>query len=194
MLGLLEDQNEMMLHISNNYPDIKVPRPLFNLHGKHITRESFSEDDQKLFAIRLLQFVPGTRLYEFKITSKRLRQSGDLLGRLHAAINDGRFESKAITERKYLWSLESVPQLRTYLHVFDSEAEKAALVRSVLDDYETEVEAALRQADSLPKAYIYGDFNEQNILVDERSGDVDAVIDFGDICYVPRVFEISIGK
>lgn len=181
----------MMLHLSTNYPNLKVPRPLFNVHGKHIAREAFTEDSQKLFAIRLLKFVPGARLFDFKMTSQRFLETGNLLGQVQAAINDGRYESKAIRERKYLWSLKSVPELRKYFHVFDSEPEKAALVRSVVDDFEAEVVTAM---DKLPKAYIHGDFNEQNILVDESTGKVDAIIDFGDICYVPRLFDIAISK
>lgn len=209
--GMLEGQNEMMLHLATHYRTLKVSRPLFNAHSHHINREAFGASEKegktpaKLFAVRLLDFVPGRRLFDYRMTPSLLAKSGDLLGRLLAAINDGRYENEAIRNRPTgLWSLVAAPKIKQYLEdVFEESSteeegkEKATLVRSAIEDFEAEV---LTVMDHLPKAYIHGDFNEQNILVDDEEGgdnkaEVElAVIDFGDISYSPRVFDIAIGE
>ena len=208
---MLEGQNEMMLHLATHYRTLKVSRPLFNAHGHHISREAFGASEKegkapaKLFAVRLLDFVPGRRLFDYRMTPSLLVKSGHLLGRLLAAINDGRYENGAIRNRPTgLWSLVAAPKIKQYLEdVFEESSteeegkEKATLVRSAVEDFEAEV---LTVMDHLPKAYIHGDFNEQNILVDHEEGGDDkaevelAVIDFGDISYSPRVFDIAIGE
>ncbi|KAH9408164.1 hypothetical protein TYRP_011828 [Tyrophagus putrescentiae] len=191
-------QNEMMLHLATHYRTLKVSRPLFNAHGHHIAREAFEASEKegkapaKLFAVRLLDFVPGRRLFDYRMTPSLLAKSGDLLGRLLAAINDGRYENGAIRNRPTgLWSLVAAPKIRQYLEDVFEESSTEEEVRSAVEDFEAEV---LTVMDHLPKAYIHGDFNEQNILVDDDD-DKDfelAVIDFGDISYSPRVFDIAI--
>lgn len=193
--GLLEGQNEMMLFLHRE--GFQVPCPIDNTHGSNIIRKDFAflnqnkeEQGNFLYAVRLFRFVTGIRLCEIEINSQLLQDCGEYLARLNISLK--KFQNDSIRERKYLWSLNNVPQLRKYLNVIDEDGKKKIL-ENCISQFESEV---LSSVDKLEHCFIHGDFNEQNILVetDDTDGSVKlkAILDFGDISYSPRLYDIAI--
>lgn len=90
--------------------------------------------------------------------------------------------------------LESVPQLRDFLYALQDH-ERKAIVEEIIDSFENNV---LNKTDELEKQIIHGDYNEQNIIVEQSksssSGEytVKGIIDFGDANKSPIIFEIGI--
>ena len=184
--GLLEGQNKLMLHLSRKY-ELCVPVPILNVHGQYLSKEELNtnQNGQK-FAIRLLKYVSGTILGKLQLNKQLLIQCGEYLGKLQRCINDG-YTDQSIKTRQYLWSLTSFPQARQYLYVLDQNPIKRQWVEEAMNRFETEI---FERKDQFEHAYLHGDFNEQNILV--KDGSISGIIDFGDIYYGPRIFDLAI--
>ena len=77
-----------------------------------------------------------------------------------------------------------------YLDVVSDEKKKS-LLKIVFEMFESNI---LAVSDRLPQQVIHSDLNEGNIIVEEKNGtpEISGLIDFGDITYSYRVFEVSI--
>lgn len=73
-----------------------------------------------------------------------------------------------------------------------SDEKKRYLLKTAFDLFEEHVMPAVRE---LPHQVIHGDMNEGNVIVEEKNGEhfVTGLIDFGDVGYTCRIFEVSIG-
>ncbi len=90
--------------------------------------------------------------------------------------------------RELLWNLRSVPRLRPLLDGIADPARRA-LVARMLDRYE---ERVLPEWERLRGQVVHGDFNLDNLLVDER-GRVSGILDFGDCCHTALVADVAVG-
>ena len=96
-----------------------------------------------------------------------------------------------LEERKFAWDLyyfDTLLQGQRYLTVEDKK-----LVKAVICSFKTLVKPKL---DVLPKQCIHGDLNDANLIM-QRKPDIDkfeviGAIDFGDVNYSCRIFEIAI--
>ena len=88
------------------------------------------------------------------------------------------------------WSLLSVLDVRQYLDAVQNLQDRA-IVSAALDEYER---AVMQHLDEFEHSFIHGDYNEMNIIVHKNPDEyhVKGVIDFGDIHYAPRVFDLAI--
>lgn len=87
--------------------------------------------------------------------------------------------------------MENVPQLQQFVHAITDNKRKE-LVKKVIDEFSQRV---LKIATNFECGMIHGDFNEQNILVEQdNTGEwnVKGVIDFGDSQYSCYLFELAI--
>lgn len=181
--GLLEGQNEMMAHLEQR--GFCVPLPVANRLGTTVVRNKMNGVE---YAVRLLKFVPGIRLCEVKIDDRLLLECGEYLAKIDSQLQS--FQNVDIRNRKFLWTLESVPVIRSHFNVIN-DAARVAMVERCVKNFEDQV---LAIADTLPQGFIHGDFNEQNILVEEKFQklSVQGVIDFGDVHYGPLLFDLAI--
>lgn len=180
--GLIDGQNEMMLHLWAK--GMNVPEVIKNVHGDYICKLDFGTD--QLFAVRLLTYLSGKLLASATTFSEQLLLNcGEWLGQLTVNLAD--FSSANITARHgFPWALINMPNVRHLLATLPSDEHRRVVLQCV-EDFQQNILAKLG---SFKYAYIHGDFNEQNILID---GDqVVGVIDFGDIQYAPRVFDLAI--
>ncbi len=89
--------------------------------------------------------------------------------------------------RELLWNLRAAPQLRPLLdEIADPPSE--ALVTRVLDRYE---ERVLPQWERLRGQVVHGDFNLDNLLLDE-GGRVTGILDFGDCCHTALAADVAV--
>jgi Ser/Thr protein kinase RdoA (MazF antagonist) len=87
--------------------------------------------------------------------------------------------------RNHRWNLEQAGQHRDKIRLL-ADPGNAELMTWGFDAWER-VKGSL---DSMPRQFIHGDMNPENILVD---GDrVTGLVDFGDACFNPRVCELAI--
>jgi 4-aminobutyrate aminotransferase-like enzyme/Ser/Thr protein kinase RdoA (MazF antagonist) len=89
--------------------------------------------------------------------------------------------------RELLWNLRTAPQLRPLLHGIADPAQRA-LVARMLDRFE---ERVLPQWGRLRGQVVHGDFNLDNLLLDER-GRVTGILDFGDCCHTALAADVAV--
>lgn len=180
--GLIEGQNEMMLHLLEKR--MNVPEVIKNVDGQYIKRLDFGTE--KLFAVRLLTYLPGMLLASVpKLTEELMISCGEWLGKM--TINLADFASPNITARlDFPWALINMVKIRAHFDTLPTSNHRNVVLKCV-EDFEQNV---LGKLDNLKYAYIHGDFNEQNILIKDHQ--VIGMIDFGDIQHAPRVFDLAI--
>ncbi|EKX42325.1 hypothetical protein GUITHDRAFT_111600 [Guillardia theta CCMP2712] len=96
--------------------------------------------------------------------------------------------ASALKERDLLWDLKNVPSLSSFSEFIKDEGRRA-LQREVIRRFEEKVSPKM---ESLRKAVIQNDANEQNILIDQDRRRVQGIIDFGDCTYTCLIFELAI--
>ena len=89
--------------------------------------------------------------------------------------------------RELLWNLRATPQLRPLLTEIGDHARRALVART-LDRYEERVQP---RWEHLRAQVAHGDFNLDNLLVDER-GAVTGILDFGDCCHTALAADFAI--
>ena len=77
------------------------------------------------------------------------------------------FQHPAYESRNNIWYLNSIPQVKNFLHAVQDE-DRRAMCKDIFDSFDKEV---LGKQDQLEVGIIHGDFNEQNILVRPMAND-----------------------
>ncbi len=90
--------------------------------------------------------------------------------------------------RELLWNVRAAPRLRPLLDEIADPARRALVART-LDRYEARV---LPEWDRLRGQVVHGDFNLDNLLLDER-GRVAGILDFGDCCHTALAADVAVG-
>ncbi|EDX05396.1 hydroxylysine kinase [Drosophila simulans] len=181
----VDAQNQMLLYLGKH--SVKCPRPVANATGKYYSVERLNGNSN---VVRLLEFIPGEIFHQVPVTKHLLYRSGEYLARLDRALKN--FTHQAYETHKTLWMLQSVPELRQFLYVVKDQ-ELRLICDEVIDAFEAKV---LSQLPSMEHQIIHGDFNEQNIVVEQVPNQTEytikGVIDFGDTSKSPLIFEIGI--
>ncbi len=90
--------------------------------------------------------------------------------------------------RELLWDLHATPRLRPLLDEI-ADPERRALVARTLDRYDERVRP---EWERLRTQVVHGDFNLDNLLVDEH-GRITGILDFGDCCHTALAADVAIG-
>jgi Ser/Thr protein kinase RdoA (MazF antagonist) len=137
----------------------------------------------KLHRLRLISFIDGCSLDDKSdISDILIKNLGIALAGCHLTMQG--FDHPA-AHRNHRWNLEQAGQHRDKIRLL-ADPGNAELMTWGFDAWER-VKGSL---DSMPRQFIHGDMNPENILVD---GDrVTGLVDFGDACFNPRVCELAI--
>lgn len=156
-----------------------------------IVRLPSCDGEQRFHAVRVLEYVEG-ELLASKVDGGSekylalLGKVGTTIANMNKAIEEWKVHPGVV--RSHLWDLASLSSLTGFLdHIAD--ADKRAIADRVYADFAENVVPAM---DSLPDAAIHNDANDQNILVDAEGNDVVGIIDFGDMVWTKRIFELAI--
>uniref|UniRef100_A0A0A9YU39 Hydroxylysine kinase n=1 Tax=Lygus hesperus TaxID=30085 RepID=A0A0A9YU39_LYGHE len=176
---IIEAQNRLMEHLGKK--GISVPEPVPNNWLQYFSLETFGETKH---LIRLLTYVDGSKLNDCSPSTELYFNVGDFTGRIYSALKG--YKDDDLTMRKSPWMLSSVPDLHQFLRSVQNEQHQE-LARTAVQDFEDKVVPAIPE---LEKGVMHGDINEHNILARDTS--IVGLIDFGDNCWGPVIFEIAL--
>ncbi|RZC37182.1 hydroxylysine kinase [Asbolus verrucosus] len=178
-----EAQDELLIHLDKK--GVRCPKPVQNKNGRYYIIKDFSSGRH---LVRLLEFITGSILHQVPSSMDLFYQVGQYVAKLDEALKD--FHHPAYDTHKSLWMMESVPQLTQFLFAITDDSRKK-LVESVIAEFSKKISPLWPQFE---KRMIHGDFNEQNILVDQKDGKwfIKAILDFGDSHLACCLFELAI--
>ncbi|MFL6029417.1 MAG: aminotransferase class III-fold pyridoxal phosphate-dependent enzyme [Gaiellaceae bacterium] len=175
--GVLELETAAILHILRTDPELPVARPRTLAAGDAYT----TTVDGHL--VRLFDRVTGWNggpeladdaVYAYAATQARLNLA--LRGFFHPAGG-----------RELLWDLKQAAGLRPLVDSV-GDAGRRRFVTSVLDRFEEHVAPAWPH---LRAQVVHGDFNLDNVFLDERDR-VAGIVDFGDVSYTAQVGDLAV--
>lgn len=203
--GFIDAQTQLQLFLGQQ--NIRCPRPVMNITGKYYSLEriaappSSDEANKETGAstattttncVRLLEFIPGQIFHQIPNKTAHLYyQAGQFVARLDTALRH--FEHAAYQRHRSLWQLDSAMRLKEFVYALHDET-RQDIVEQVLEQFEQKV---LSRKDDFARGIIHGDFNEQNIVVEQKAENpeewrISGVIDFGDTSMSCYVFELAI--
>ncbi|XP_074633199.1 hydroxylysine kinase-like [Acropora palmata] len=152
--------------------------------------EENSEEEYFVCAVILLKFVNGKGLNETTLTTQLLFDAGVALGRLDHDLK--KLGCLKFDRTGFMWDLATVgEQIEPLLDAIDDK-QHVEMVKEVCETFRSEVSPKLHL---LPKQIIHGDANYTNILLAsgcDASKPQFGFIDFADLHYTCRVFEIAV--
>jgi 4-aminobutyrate aminotransferase-like enzyme len=179
--AVLDLETQAILHASTVDPDLPLPRPRLATRGEY--RPTFDGPDGPHF-VRLLDRLRG-RVGGPELGDGSVRAYAATHARLTLAL---RAFFHPAAGRDLLWDLTHAARLRPLLASIGDDRRRA-LVDDVLDRYEERVVPAWHR---LRQQVVHGDFNLDNVLLDERDR-VAGIVDFGDTGYSALVGDFAIG-
>jgi len=178
-------QTQAMLHITEQAPEIPIPRIIKSLNGESETIVTMECGQESV--IRVISFLSGIPMTKAGVCSTALRQNmAKTLAELDIALQG--FSHKA-QHNKLLWDTQHVLDLRKLLVNVQDESLRA-IAAQVLDNFEQFVVPVLP---SLRAQVIHNDLNYSNAMVENAdSTELAGIIDFGDIVYAPLIQELGV--
>jgi 4-aminobutyrate aminotransferase-like enzyme/Ser/Thr protein kinase RdoA (MazF antagonist) len=184
--GVLDLETEAILHVTRVDPGLPVARPRAAAgagDGPAAYRPTI-EGPAATHFVRVFERLRGrvggpelddAAVYEYGATHARLNLA--LRAFFHPAAGRG-----------LLWDLKRAAELRALLGSIGDESRRG-LVDRVLDRYEQRV---LPRWPRLRAQVVHGDFNLDNVLLDER-GSITGIADFGDTVHTAQVADFAVG-
>ncbi|XP_029179294.2 hydroxylysine kinase-like [Acropora millepora] len=198
-LPYVNAQNEMMLYL--NARGFNCPVPMQSLKGPYTLLYKSKSSEEKMgnkevsyreHAVRLLSFVPGRLIKDVSCTTDLLFDLGTYVSKIHIALQG--FHHAGIGSLvKREWDLSQLFVLESYITVASQNERELEVFQNVYKNFIKEV---IPQLGNLEKHVIHGDLNDDNILVVPRHNgnghEIASVLDFGDVSFSYRVFDIAI--
>ena len=174
--SFIDMQVRALQHLAEHLPQRRLPRVVPSNNGA--TFNSVTAADGSTRWVWLLTFVKGTVLAQARPQSPELLHSvGRLLGEIDAALAG--FSNPA-TLRELKWDSARPAWIREFIP-YVGDARRRKLIENFLALFESQVLPAIPK---LRRSVIYGDANDNNVLVSEpwpQPREAVAVIDFGDM-------------
>jgi 4-aminobutyrate aminotransferase-like enzyme/Ser/Thr protein kinase RdoA (MazF antagonist) len=185
--SFLELQCAALQHLAKRAPHLSLPVVKPAPSGGPFVQRKIADGQERF--VWLLSYVPGTIFADVRPHSRELLKSlGRFLGEVDAALSDFSHEA---ARRELKWDLARAAWIRGYLeHIGD--AARRQMVEKFLSLYEAEAVPALPR---LRRSVIYGDANDNNILVSAawpQPRRVVSVIDFGDMHHGLTISEVAV--
>jgi Ser/Thr protein kinase RdoA (MazF antagonist) len=176
-------QSGALLHIADTAPELAVPRLVKTRDGQ--ASVSVTALDGREHVVRLITWLDGTPLQQHEGDTR----CADLLGTCLAGLGQSlRTYEHPASDHALLWDLKQAAALRELLDSVHDPALRR-LCSERLDAFDIRVEPRLN---TVRWQVIHNDLNPSNVLVDENSGEVVGVIDFGDMVRSPLVVDVAV--
>ncbi len=182
--SVLDLQNKTLQHLRKTIDIFPQLIPAANGEDSIVV----SADDGAIYRARLLRYIEGLPLSDFRPHSDALLENiGAELGNLSAAMANFEHSEKRLN---YRWNIRNLSQVARYRGGLPPA--KQSLLDSFLRLYEDEVLPALPQ---LRHSYTYNDANDSNILIRANKAEpprVAGMIDLGDMVYGPTIADLAV--
>src|SRR5262245_41790469 len=175
--AVLDFQNRAMEHVAQG------PRVLATLDGQQIV--SVDGPDGRAHYVRLVSFIPGVPLANFRPHSSRLLGNlGRALGNVDKSLSTF---SHPAAGRELYWNIRNAERvISEYKHLIGDPARRS-IVETILNDWVQEVAPRFPV---LRTSVIHNDANDYNVIVNDE--DTIGLIDFGDMLETFTVSEPAI--
>ncbi|MFE8049737.1 phosphotransferase [Brenneria goodwinii] len=175
-------QTNMLLHIAQYAPDLRVPRVVITLNQ---LAEPVVKVNGVSLRVRLVSYLDGTPQYRVSPSVELMQGLGKNLAQLDLALQNF-FHPAA--HRPLLWDISHAEQVRPYLEFVDDRQQYQHISR-ILDRYDQFVSPRLKM---LRQQTIHNDLNPHNALVNLHDPtQVAGIIDFGDALHAPLIAELA---
>ncbi|XP_067667780.1 hydroxylysine kinase-like [Haliotis asinina] len=180
------------------------PVTVANRNGLHTWKSTFpigrADGPEETCVVRLMTFVPGEPLglCQQLFCGDMYKCLGVLLGQLHAALQDYP-ETGLTVDSDNEWMGENAGLLTQFMPN-PEERTLSEGIRAVIKKVESSL---MERGHVMERGVIHGDFQDYNIILHPPTADfrssassldskkIFGIIDFNDICYTYRVFEIG---
>ncbi|MGB1448779.1 MAG: aminotransferase class III-fold pyridoxal phosphate-dependent enzyme [Flavobacteriaceae bacterium] len=176
--ALLEEESIVLSSLSL---DLETPFPKKSLQGNYV--EQFTHEGKKEL-LRVLSFVKGSFMKDLPPTKALYRSLGQQTAFMGLALQE--MQRPLLQCREWEWNLNASKLLLKRLD-FIQEGTVQGVVRYFIQQFEQRV---LPQQEELPQQLLHNDLNEYNLLAKGKK--VTGCIDFGDLAYGPRIYELAI--
>jgi len=185
--SFIDLQCHALKHLAERAPELPLPRVVPSRNGQPFNSVAASDGTKRL--AWLLTYAKGTVLAKVRPhTPELLNDLGQFLGKLDRALEGF---SHPAARRILKWDSARTSWIKEFVqHIKDTKRRK--LVEKSLALFDSEV---MRRLPRLRRSVIYGDANDYNVLVSQRSlapRKIASVIDFGDMHYGLAVSEPAI--
>jgi hydroxylysine kinase len=183
--GQLQWQKDILLHIADRDLDVAVPTLVRTVDGDFNVGIDVGSER---WLLTVLNWVSGTDMVHIvQHSTALLFDVGATAARVTDALRG--FHSAGMHDTHH-WDVTRSAEVIEECLVLDPTLGENPDVHTALRWFK-EIEPAL---DSLPKAMVHNDLNDNNVLVEERNGaqTVTGVLDFNDALYTVRVAEPAI--
>ena len=169
----IKAENKIMTYLSEQLP-IEVSSPSYDGLITYPDR-SFS---------RMLCFINGIFLKDVEATSELSFNFGKTIALSHQSLST--YRDADIEAYDHKWNLiNCLDSCEDIFLISDPTQQK--IVNYFLEQYKQICSVSIRK---LPKQIVHNDLNDWNVLVE---GDqIKGIIDFGDICYAPKICDLAI--
>ena len=183
---LVQMQITALFHIKNTAPDLPVPLIIPALQSQsHVYCPDQNGNP------RLCWVIEGLDGIEFAKFTPKTPKMSHALGRLTGALDQALADFvHPVLDRDFKWNLLNADWISPHLGKI-AQGHRLSILNEILQDC-IQIKPDL---DSLPAQAIHNDINDYNILVDVNSNlepTISGLIDFGDMCYAPRICELAI--
>lgn len=182
--SILDLQNATLQHVAQSLDMFPQIQPT---HTQQDMVNVIGEDGQN-YSVRLLSYLPGTPLVDFRPHTPELIQDiGKQLGKLSTAMQSFDHSEKRLG---YRWNILNMRDVISTMGGMPSE--KQALIEYFVSLYE---EVVVPKLPIMRHSFIHNDANDHNILVQAQVMDqprVSGIIDFGDMVYSLTIAELAV--
>lgn len=128
--------------------------------------------------VSVYSWVQGTTMASLQVLPiECLADAGLFLGQVHHQLDKLSSADLPAAKRYHQWDGKNTSDLKGFLHCIENDARRK-MIQSILDAFDKDLIKS-GVSDKLRKGINHGDFNDANILMDDKFN-VTGVIDFGD--------------
>jgi 4-aminobutyrate aminotransferase-like enzyme/Ser/Thr protein kinase RdoA (MazF antagonist) len=180
--GAMELEHSLVEHLRKSELSLSFPHTVPNRHGEVLS--ALQIDAGAAVFARLSEYVPGTPWGEAgTIEPQLLRDLGSKLAAIDKALAD--FDDPRV-HRSHRWDLTAASQHRAKIPLIEDDH-----LRMIAEwMFHFYAACALPNLTALPHSVIYGDANDENVLVEDAK--VVGLLDFGDSLHNPRICELAV--
>ena len=183
---LVEAQINALKHIRDKSPETPVPWVEYSLTAKGA--EAVQDQNGKERIMWVTAHLPG-RCYAHAApkTPKLAHELGDVLGKTAKALCG--YRNDHLT-RDFKWNLMQSDWIKGHINTIET-TERRSLISAIAADFDAQKSIL----NGLDMQVVHNDANDYNVLVTGNLSEprkISGLIDFGDICFAPRVCDLAI--